>query len=102
MFKKNLEFPKQVKDLSCSFWLVVIFLKTEKLKNKVVKFLKKKNIETRPTFYPIHTMPMYKSSTNYKNAMKLSKLGICLPSYPNLKKSEIIKICNYINNIIKK
>ena len=62
--------------------------------------LNKNKIETRPTFYPIHTMPMYKTQEIFRNATKLNKLGLCLPSYPDLNSKQLKKICELINNSI--
>ena len=99
---KNITFPREVKGLKNSYWLVVILFKSKKINEKIKKILNKNNIETRPTFYPIHTMSMYKSKNKFKNAQKLSDLGLCLPSYPDLKKIHLKKICKTINFFFKK
>ena len=43
-----------------SFWLIVILVKNSIIRNKLMKFLRVNNIETRVTFFPIHEMPIYK------------------------------------------
>jgi len=98
----NIIFPSVVQGLSCSHWLIVIFLNSKSTKNKLAKLLTKNKIETRPTFYPAHTMKMYTSNKSFNNASRLSANGICLPSYPNLNNSSIIKICNIIKKFFKK
>lgn len=105
-YKKNLNtthinFPAEVPALNNCYWLIVIFFRSNKIKQIVDKMLNKNNIETRPTFYPIHTMSMYKTQERFRNATKLNKLGLCLPSYPDLNSKQLKKICELINNSIK-
>jgi len=59
--------------------------------------LGKKGVETRPFFYPIHTMPPYKRNEKFPVAEELARKGINLPSSVKLKKEEIEKIVEFIN-----
>jgi aminotransferase EvaB len=70
-------------------------------KKKIVKLLKKKKITTRVIYpYTIDTMKAFKNynfnSKKISNAKKLSKIIFSLPLYPDLKNSEIKKICDEI------
>ena len=86
-----------------SFWLVTVLFKNSLIRNKVVKYLKKKQIETRPIFKPMNQLKMFKTSNkNYKNSIDIYSRGISLPSYPALKENEIKYIANMINKIIVK
>ena len=70
----------------------------EELRN----FLKEKEIETRPTFYPIHTMPIY--SEKYEKhpvAEDIALRGINLPSYPMLEEEDVKSICDEIKDFYK-
>jgi perosamine synthetase len=54
-------------------------------------------IETRPLFYPVHTMPMY--SNKYQRhpvAESLGWRGINLPSYPSLTNDDVAFIVEKI------
>jgi perosamine synthetase len=81
-----------------SHWMNSILTKSSIDRDKLRKKLLDSGIETRPTFYPAHMMPMYK---NRKNILPVSEnigsRGVNLPSYPDLKTDEIIDICNIIN-----
>lgn len=88
------------KDCVNSNWLIIIFLKNKKIKERLINILSKKKIETRPGFYPIHKMPMYKTKKRFFNADLLSNNTLCLPSYPDLKISQIFRICNLIKKNI--
>lgn len=68
--------------------------------SKVEQELKKKGIETRPFFYPMHLQPVFKGkdeifpdiSGEYPNAENLSRKGINLPSSNELTEDEIKQI----------
>jgi len=64
------------------------------------KLLYEKGIETRPFFYPVHTMPMYKEyyrKDEFPIANELSKKGINLPSYTKLGSKEISRIAKALS-----
>ena len=93
-----------IKNSISSYWQIVIYLKNKKIRDKLKKFLEQNKVETRTTFPPVHTMPMYKKKKNTKflsNTLTLSDTGICLPSGPLLKEKEIFFICKLINGFLK-
>ena len=67
-------------------------------RDRLMERLRKKNIETRPFFYPLHLLPSYKTGKRLKIAESLSKKGINLPSGMRLKREDI----KYIADKIKK
>ena len=77
--------------------MVSVLFESKKIKNRMRKNLKINGIETRPLFYPNHTLPMYKEESYYPVASLLSDTGINLPSYPTLRRKDI----KYITKIIK-
>ena len=93
----NLIFQKESKKSYHSYWMVSVLFKSKKIKDKIREVLKSNGIETRPLFYPNHTLPMYEEESNYPVASLLSKSGINLPSYPSLREKDI----NHITKIIK-
>jgi perosamine synthetase len=87
-----------------SYWQIVIYLKNKKIRDDLKKVLDQNKVETRTTFPPVHTMPMYykkKKTELLPNTITLSDTGICLPSGPLLKEKEIFFICKIINNFLK-
>ena len=65
------------------------------------KHLDENGIETRPLFYPVHTMPMY--SDKYQRhpiAENIGWRGINLPSYPGLTDENIQFICDKIKEVL--
>lgn len=81
-----------------SYWMVTIIIDEEFSNNSLMEFLFKNGIETRPLFYPIHTMPPYKENEIYNVAENLSDRGLSLPSYPELTSGDINYICSSIND----
>jgi len=84
------------------YWLYSILINKEKFGTgveRVVKSLGEAGIDTRPVFPPIHTQPIYKTGQCLPVSERISKIGVSLPSAPNLKKekikiiSEVIKTC---------
>jgi ribosomal protein S18 acetylase RimI-like enzyme len=60
-------------------------------RDEVIELLAKAGIETRPLFYPMHIMPVYKKITtaNLNISEKISKKGINLPTFYELNKEDI-------------
>ena len=64
---------------------------------KNLEYLNEKGVETRPTFYPVHTMPMFsKKYRRFQTAELIASRGINLPSFPSLTENEIKEICSCI------
>lgn len=77
-----------------SFWMVTIATREAKHRDPLRSHLAELGIETRPAFYPAHTMPMYEQFTSgeYPEAVSLAARGMNLPSSPALKNAD----CDYI------
>jgi perosamine synthetase len=85
-----------------SFWMCSILTSDAKERDALRTHLENQGIETRPLFYPVHTMPMY--SAQYQRhpvAENIGWRGLNLPSYPGLKQEEIEFICNAIKEFFK-
>jgi len=96
---KNLPLRFQIptKETKHTYWMFSILVQNSEERDTLREFLRKEGIETRPVFYPISQMPMYKISDPLPNAEDISQRGINLPSYPDLTEEEI----NYIVEKIK-
>ena len=76
-------------------------------RNFIINMLNKKKIGTRIIYpFPINNMNGYKkfnfNNKELKNTIKYSKEIFSLPLYPELKASEVIKICSNLKEILKK
>jgi perosamine synthetase len=80
-----------------TFWMITIMVDEELHRNKLRNFLKEKAIETRPSFYPVHKMSMYyKKGEVFPIAESLGRLGINLPSYPDLEENDVKYIADQL------
>lgn len=96
---KNLPFQFHEESLGTihGFWMINIKVLNELIRDQLRAFLALKSIETRPVFYPLHTMPMYcKSVQQFPIAQDISCRGITLPSHPTLTEDELVYICDAI------
>ncbi len=98
----NINFQKELDNSLHSFWMISITVENKKLRDEIRLELKNNNIETRPLFPPMHSLPMYLEDNSYQIAESLSERGINLPSYPGLNIDQVSRICKIINNTIKK
>ena len=91
-------FHKQGEGVLHSYWMCSILIEEATKRDKLREYLTEKGIETRPLFFPAHTMPIYShlAKSNYPVADNLAARGINLPSYPGLTNSQIDYICEMI------
>jgi perosamine synthetase len=85
-------------DVRHSYWMVSALVPDIDLRDPVRKLMADAGIETRPTFYPVHKMPMY--SARYERhpvADDIAARGINLPSYPGLDRTMV----NYVTKALK-
>ena len=94
-----LRLHKESKDVFHTYWMYTIMVDDTEKRDKLRNHLKEKGIETRPSFYPVHKMPMYyEEGVSFPVADGLGSRGINLPSYPELNEPDVI----YISEQIKK
>ena len=97
----NIKFHKESGDVYHSYWMCSILFPDSSKREYIREELKKAGIETRPLFYPVHTMPMY--SHKYEKhpiAEKLGWAGINLPSYPELKEQDVLFIAEKVKELV--
>lgn len=85
-----------------SYWMPTLVFKDTKDfdRDRLINFLSKKNIDSRPFFYPLSSLPMFNDKPKNKTAYKIGYRGINLPSHNSLKKSEVNYIVKQIINFL--
>jgi perosamine synthetase len=63
--------------------------------------LRQAGIDTRPFFYPIHTLPMYNAGQSLPVAENLGRRGLNLPSGATLTLDQIDFICDTLATLVK-
>lgn len=93
---------EEVGDVVHSFWMCSILVGDPAQRDPLRDALAEHGIETRPLFYPVHTMPMYAHKfQRHTVAENLGWCGINLPSWPGLEKDKVEFICDKIRNFIE-
>lgn len=77
-----------------SFWMNCIAVKNPEARDPLRRHLAADEIETRPAFYPAHTMPMYTkfAADSYPVAVSLGASGLNLPSSPALTDDDVARV----------
>ncbi|MBR1908835.1 DegT/DnrJ/EryC1/StrS aminotransferase family protein [bacterium] len=97
-----LEFNKEGENMFHTYWMVSCLVEKAGMRDKLREYLKINGIETRPTFYPIHTMPVYVHEfSKHKVAENIALRGMNLPSYPALEHDDVIEICSVIRKFFE-
>ncbi len=93
------EFHIESDDVVHSYWMCTVLIPEGMDRHALKVYLMEHGIETRPMFYPIHTMPIY--SQKYEKhhiAESLARRGMNLPSYPGLSKENIDEIIDCLKS----
>jgi len=93
-----IEYHKKTGKVKHSYWMFTILASSENERTKLRSYLKENGIETRPSFHPVHTMPMYLTNEYFPVAENLGSRGINLPSYPDLNENDVDNITNTLFN----
>ncbi|MDE2417527.1 MAG: DegT/DnrJ/EryC1/StrS aminotransferase family protein [Burkholderiales bacterium] len=88
-------------DVYNSYWMVSILVDNATKRDALMQHLDRNGIETRPLFYPVHTMPMYSEKfQRHPVAEDLGWRGVNLPSWPGLSDSDIVRISAVIKDFL--
>jgi perosamine synthetase len=90
----GVEFQQPIEGSSGSDWLVSLLLPRRCDRDRMIDTLAESGVDSRPTFYCAHVMPMYRSPLNFPVAQDISERGISLPSYPGLRDEQIAAVCD--------
>jgi perosamine synthetase len=86
-----------------SYWMYSVLVPEVQQRDGIREYLKQDSIETRPTFYPVHTMPMYSGKyEKHPVAENIGWRGINLPSWPDLTEDQVRYVCNILKEAIRK
>ncbi len=82
-------------------WLNLLVL-DHPLSKKIMSIFYSKTIQFRPIWYPNHLQKKYLHCQKFKihYANKIFKKIICIPSGPNLRNSQLKKICNFLKKAL--
>lgn len=95
---RGLVLPPEADWARSVYWMYSVLIEDEYgfTRDEVMAGLKAHGIDTRPFFYPTHTMPPYQTGQRLPVAEELSRKGVNLPSGPNLTHDQIHTICRIL------
>jgi perosamine synthetase len=62
--------------------------------------MKARNIDCRPFFYPLSSLPMFKSKPGNKISYEICGRGINMPSFHDITKENVIRVCQTIRTYL--
>jgi len=71
------------------------------IRDDLMAHLADAGVETRPFFYPAHTLPMYASGARFPTAEGLAASGINLPSHPTLTREEVAEVGGLVRRFVQ-
>ncbi|PKQ17188.1 MAG: hypothetical protein CVT67_01735 [Actinobacteria bacterium HGW-Actinobacteria-7] len=77
------------------YWMVSILVENG-LRDEMMLHLRSNGVETRPFFYPAHTLPMYDRGEAFPVSERVAAAGVNLPSFPDLTDDEVDSICRLV------
>ena len=93
------DFHKPSGNVLHTHWMCSILVPQPSQRDPLRENLAAAGIETRPLFYPVHTMPMYSQFfQKHPVAESLGWRGINLPSYPDLSRDQVSEISSIIRD----
>jgi perosamine synthetase len=93
----------EIGDVVHTYWMYSVLAAQPATRDALRGHLQRAGIETRPTFFPAHTMPMYAGT--YRRlpvAENLGWRGINLPSWPDLTKAQVSMIASEIKSFLSR
>jgi perosamine synthetase len=85
-----------------TYWMNSILVPQASMREPLREHLAAAGIETRPLFYPVHTMPMYSQKfQRHPVAEDLGWRGINLPSWPGLDHEQVRFIVDRIREFVE-
>jgi perosamine synthetase len=93
--------PEQKSCISGAWMPTIVFEKNLNIsRKKIINLFKKENIDARIFFWPLSSLPMFKTVNKNINAKSISSRAINLPSFHDISDREIKDVCNIIKKCL--
>ncbi len=96
-----LSFHDEREGIRHSYWMCTILIDFPSMRGALRDHLSRAGVETRPIFYPAHTLPPYAKGDSFPIAESISMRGLNLPSYPALSRTDVSQVCREICNFVR-
>jgi perosamine synthetase len=90
-----------------AFWMVTVLLKerSRATRDEMMSRLLDDGIETRPVFFPVHSLPPYRDATRqdvFPVADRIARQGISLPTWAGLTREDVRFVAERVRAHLKK
>jgi perosamine synthetase len=99
----DLQLPVQAEWAKNVYWLYSVCVPENVNRDRLMQQLDEKGIETRPFFYPMHSLPPYfdpQGDTRFPVSTQISARGINLPSSASLTKEDVAYIADALKTSV--
>jgi perosamine synthetase len=83
---------KPLPGVQAADWLFTLLLAEGTDRDGVMEWMGSQEIETRPSFYCAHQMPMYDNMLSFPVSEDVSRRGLSLPSYPGMREEDVVRV----------
>jgi len=85
-----------------SYWMPTVIMDTSMSfdREALFAFMKKNNIDSRPFFYPLSSLPIFEPKPENIVSYDIYSRGINLPSYHDLRKQDVEYVCSIIKRFL--
>ena len=98
-----MQLPIEEKWAHHAFWMYTIVLRPWLNRDSVMRGLAAKGIQTRPVFYPLHTLPPYRQAGQTLScAESIAARGVSLPTHALLSEDDVIYVSENLAKICEK
>ena len=99
---ENLILPIEKDYAKNIFWMFTICIREacKISRDELMQLLKSEGVDSRPVFFPLHSMPPYYTEKAYPISEKISKAGLSLPSSPALTEQNVDRVCRLITRFV--
>lgn len=69
-------------------------------RDELIAYLKENGVDSRPFFYPVSSLPMFKSKPENEISYDLFSRAINLPSHPGLQEADVERVFEVVSNYL--
>jgi len=101
---RGLSLPVELPDCTNVYWMYSIVVGDEfpLTRDALIPILRERNIDSRPFFYPMDTLPPYLADAPCPISLDLSQRGLNLPSAPTLTNQQVAYICQTLRDLAQR
>ena len=88
-----------------AYWMFTVLMSDDAadVRDRLMARLEEEGIETRPVFYPLHTLPPYQEAARgeeFPVAESLSRRGVSLPTWAGLSQDDQSYVCERLSELL--